>query len=250
MSSELRKLNEKGVRAFSDWLSNGAVGPVPMHLLSDPNTSDKLPIPILPSRREFGDRMEFGVYLNELLKGLDTVLISRDQGLWTALAMVWFDLLCPPDEGGGRKVDKEYRYVLSGSFQTYYRHLVRTPWQLVRDHGEDARFMLIRPKAVANPLSVHGEILEQFGGRQRVFGSKPIIRAANAMYLDPATLRPRRGVAGSGHGAAVRFGKVVRQLDLTFDPEVMSTDQFIAILPKEFAKWKDAYFESKSKDAA
>lgn len=65
------------------------------------------------------------------------------------------------------------------------------------------------------------------------------------MYLDPATARPKRGVAGNGRGAALRFGKVVRQLDLTFDPEVMSADEFIAILPKEFAKWKDAYFAGK-----
>lgn len=116
---------------------------------------------------------------------------------------------------------------------------------MVRDHGENAKFMLIRPKDVPYPLSIHGEILEQFGGRQRVVGSKPIIRAANAIYLDPATGRPRKGVAGAGPGASLRFGKVVRQLDLTFDPEVMSTDEFIEVLPKEFAKWKEAYMKSK-----
>lgn len=246
MSTELRKLNEKGVRLFAEWLAEGAPGPVPLHLTTDPQTSDRLPATILPSRRTFADRFEFGCYLNELLKDLDPVAISRDQGLWSALALVWFDLLSPPSSDGTRKVDKEYRYILSGSFQTYYRHLVRSPWQLIRDHGEHARFMLIRPKEVPHPLSIHGEILEQFGGRQRVMGSRPIIRAANAMYLDPVSGRPRKGVAGAGAGASLRFGKVVRQLDLTFDPEIMSTDEFIAILPKEFAKWKDAYAKSRT----
>ncbi len=246
MSGELRKLNDKGIRLFSDWLAAGAEGAAPVSVLTDPATSDRLPATILPSRSTFGDRYEFGCYLNELLTDLDPVAISRDQGLWSALAIVWFDLLCPSAASGTRKVDMEYRYILSGNYQTYYRHLVRSPWRLVRDHGENARFMLIRPKDVQYPLSIHGEILEQFGGRQRVVGSKPIIRAANAIYLDPATGRPRKGAAGAGAGAALRFGKVVRQLDLTFDPEIMSTDEFIAILPKEFSRWKDACGKAKT----
>lgn len=246
MSTELRKLNDAGISRFSDWLADGANGPAPIDLLRNPETSDSLPATILPSRQEFADRFEFGRYLNGLLKELDPVAISRDQGIWSALAVVFFDLLCPPGPNGTRKVDKEYRYILSGSYQTYYRHLVRSPWQLVRGHGKNARFMLIRPREVPHPLSIHGEILEQFGGRQRIVGSKPVIHAANQMYLDPETGRPRKGVAGSGPGAALRFGKVVRQLDLTFDPEEMSPDEFIAVLPKEFEKWKDALARSKA----
>lgn len=183
MNGDLRKLNEKGIRQFADWLRNGAEEPVPIGLISDQETSDPLLATVIPSRREFPDRYVFGVYLNELLKNLDPVSISRDQGLWSAMALVWFDLLCPSLGDGSRKVDKEYRYILSGSYQTYYRHLVRSPWQLVRDHGENSRFMLIRPNEIPNPLS---------------------------------------------------------QLDLTFDPEAMSTDEFIGILPKEFAKWRHA----------
>lgn len=250
MTTELRKLNDAGLKKFSEWLADGATGDIPLELLTSPKTSDKLPVSILPSRHTFKDRFEFGVYLNELLKGLDPTIISRDRGLWSALALVWFELLCPADAAGARSPDKEYRYILEGNFQTYYRHLVRSPWQCVRDHGENARFMLIRPKEVDHPLSIHGEILEQFGGRQRLFGSKSIIRAANAMYLDPLTGRPRKGVSGSGAGSALRFGKVVRQLDLTFDPETMTPDQFIDILPKEFTKWKTAMHRASAKSVS
>jgi hypothetical protein len=250
MTAELRKLNEKGLSLFAEWIADGAPGAVPLTLMTDPETSDKLPVSIYPERHEFKDRLEFGAYLVDLLKGLDAPVISRDPGLWSALALLWFDLLCPPGKDGERKVDKEYRYILSGSFQTYYRHLVRTPWQLYRDHGEHARFMLVRPREVPHPLSIHGEILEQFGGRQRVMGSKPIIRAANRMYIDQSTGRPRKGVAGAGAGSALRFGKVVRQLDLTFDPELMSPDEFIAILPREFGKWRDALAADTELEAA
>lgn len=250
MTAELRKLNDKGLATFAAWIADGAEGTAPVALLLDPETSDKLPVSILPARHEFKDRLEFGAYLVDLLKGLDAHVISRDTGLWSALALIWFDLLCPPGKDGVRKVDKGYRYILSGSFQTYYRHLVRSPWQLYRDHGENARFMLIRPREVPHPLSIHGEILEQFGGRQRVMGSKPIIRAANHMYIDQATGKPRKGVAGAGPGAALRFGKVVRQLDLTFDPEMMSPEEFIAVLPKEFSKWRAAMASDLELEAA
>lgn len=244
MSWELRRLNDQGLSAFQQWLDDGAVGIVPVALLDSPETSDKILIVVPPKRTSFSDRLDFGWYLVELLKSLNSRTISGDINLWSSLALLWFDLLCPPNATGGRKLDKQYRYILTGNFQTYYRHLVRTPWQLVRDHGDDAKFMLIRPREVIHPLSVHGEILEQFGGRQRVMGSKPIIRAANKLYLDPLSQKPRKGVAGAGPGAALRFGKVVRQLDLTFDPEAMSPDQFIAILPKEFGKWRKALTEA------
>ena len=135
-------------------------------------------------------------------------------------------------------MQEDYRYILSGDYRHYYRHLVRSPWYLVRQHGENARFLLLASKQNEYPLSVHGEILEQVGGRQQVLASKPIIAAANKMYLDPSTRRPRRGAAGSGRGSARRFGLVLRQFDLTYDPEVMPDDGLINILPDEFEVWK------------
>src|SRR5262249_38391196 len=81
-------------------------------------------------------------------------------------------------------------------------------------------------------------ILEQLGGRQQVLASRLIVAAANKMYLDPATGRPRTGVAGSGRGSARRFGLVLRQLDLTYDPEEMADGGLVQILPAEFEKWK------------
>ncbi|MER9649026.1 hypothetical protein [Mesorhizobium sp. M0199] len=186
----------------------------------------------------FKDRYEFGIYLRTMLSSLDPAVIANDQGIWSALALYWFDVLCPATAAGKREPDKEYRYVLSDDYRHYYRHLVRSPWQLVRDHGVNAQFLLISPKQQAHPLTVHGEILEQFGGRQQVLASKPIIAAASKMYFDTKTGRPRTGVAGSGRGSARRFGMVLRQLDLTYDPECMADVAFVGILPGEFDRWK------------
>lgn len=238
MAARFRKLNEAGMSAFRDYIRDGAVGPPPLSLLDSPETSAPLSSAIQPGSGLFDDRYMFGVYLNTLLKGFDPATISSDSGLWSALALHWFDRLCPPDVGGNRSPKQEYLYLLSADYRHYYRHLVRSPWQLVKDHGEASRFLLISPRKQMHPLSVHGEILEQFGGRQQVLGSRPIIKAANKLYFDRKKARPRTGVAGNGRGSARRFGLVLRQLDLTYDPECMSDNAFIGILPDEFEKWR------------
>lgn len=180
----------------------------------------------------------FGIHLNTLLKEFDPQVISSDAGLWDALALHWFDRLAPAQAGGKRVLRKEYHYLLSPDYRHYYRHLVRSPWQLVRMHGQAAKFVLIAPRESNHPLSIHGEILEQIGGRQQVLGSRSIMTAANRLYLDPKKGRPRTGVAGNSRGSARRFGLVLRQLDLTYDPAAMKDDAFSAILPAEFDRFK------------
>lgn len=238
MSEQLRKLNEEGMRRFNEFVRTGAKGPAPKELLGSPETSEPLTSTIAATQMKFSDRMEFGAYLGKLLSSLDPAEISGDRGLWSALALHWFDLLCPMNANGHRKPDKEYRYVLSDDYRHYYRHLVRSPWQLVRVHEKSARFLLTSPRKQDHPLSVHGEILEQFGARQQVLASVPIIAEASRLYLDPQTSRPRKGAAGSGAGSARRFGMVLRQLDLTYDPALMSDGALISVLPKEFDRWK------------
>jgi hypothetical protein len=242
MQTEFRKLNDEGIARFSEWLAGGATGVVPVHLLADPQTSAPVGHVIHPApNRIFSDRYEFGQYLNELLAPFDAAALSQDRGFWTALAIVWFDQLCPLGANGQRKkVEKEYRYILSTDYRHYYRHLVRSPWQLVRDHGAASKFLLLPSSPGEHPLRRHGEILEQLGGRQFVLASRPVIAEANRLYSDPGTGRPLRGVAGSAGGSVRRLGLVLRQFDLTFDSESMVPGQLVGLLPKEFDRWKRA----------
>jgi hypothetical protein len=235
---KLRKLNDEGVSQFREYINSGATGPAPVHLLENPETSEILPHNIIAGTAQFADRYLFGVYLRSLLNPFDPAVIANDRNFWSSLGLLWFDRLCPADASGKRDVKEDYRYILSADYRHYYRHLVRSPWQLVRDHGGNAQLLLIAPRENANPLSIHGEILEQFGGRQQVLASRSIIGAAHRMYFDTKTGRPRKGVAGSGPGSARRFGLVLRQLDLTYDAECMPDGSFMSILPGEFDRWK------------
>ncbi len=236
----LKKLNNLGISEFEDYLAGGADGPPPIHLLDNPACSEVVSSKIFPPEdiNIFPNRYVFGNRLNDLLKDLNPTEINLDKGLWSGLALLWFDAFCPPTAGGKRKPGKEYLYILSSNYNDYYRHLVRSPWRLIYDHGKNAKFALIAPKAGKNPLAVNGEIFENICGRQQVLANKKIIEAANRLYFDVPKNRPKTGVAGSGKGSARRFGLVFRQFDLTYDPASMPPDTLTGLLPSEFDRWK------------
>ena len=238
MDDYLRRLNETGIAQFAQYLSEGAPAAQPVHLLSHPDTSEPLAVTIKLVQRDYPNRYELGRDLKMRLSSLDPAMISNDRGLWTWLALYLFDQLCPPGSDGRRKPDKQYRYILSSDYRHYYRHLVRTPWQLSRDHGPNSRFLLLATNDAAAPLRRHGDILEQLGGTQSIIRSRPIIAEASRLYSDPLSGRPKKGAAGKGGGSIRRFARVLRQLDLTFDAELMPPGSLSAVLPVEFDSWK------------
>lgn len=233
----LRKLNDEGLAEFETWIADGAQGKPPLELLTNQTTSQPV-AGISVGAPIVTDRYAFGQYLVGLLSPLNPSDLSADRHLWSSLALLWFDHICPP-LASGRKLDKLYRYVLSTDYRHYYRHLVRSPWQLVRDHGVNARLLLLQSAERPHPLRIHGEILEQLGGRQAVLRSRSIIAEANRLFADPVTGRPRPKVASKNIGGTVRrLGMVLRQFDLTFDVDDMPDGGLVALLPREFDRWK------------
>ena len=128
-------------------------------------------------------------------------------------------------------------------FRDYYRHLVRTPWMTVADHGEFAKILLIPASAgKGNALSVRGEIIEQMASRQAILRSRRVIEAVYRMYWDAAAGKPKKGTAGKKDSAGPprRLALVLRQFDLTYDLDAAPPPQIVELLPKEFGRWKEA----------
>lgn len=249
MTTELRHLNEDGMRAFSDWIVGGASGAIPLNLLTDPSTSEPLGSAVtiaIDPMVALKDRYELGIYLGSALTHLEPSALAHDRGVWTALSLLLFDRLCPIKGNGKRSPVKSYHYVLSTDYRHHYRHLLRSPWQLVRDHGEHSKFLLLASQEGKDELGRHGDILEQFGGRQAALRSAALVREASSLYSDPATKRPLRGVAGNRGGSVRRLGLVLRQLDLTYDADAMGDGALETVLPKEFDRWKPKEKEEKA----
>ena len=239
MTYRLRRLNDEGVRRFAEYLAGGADGPAPVDLLDNPETSDALPVPVIVGSGIFDSRFDFGVHRQTLFKYDDAAVIGSDRNLWTSLALYWFDHLCPP-KPGGRDVGEEYRYILSSDYRHYYRHLDARPGTLCT----------CMVKIRASCWSLHASRTTRSVFMARSWNSSAVASrfsqaaassaAANRMYLDPRTNRPRTGVAGSGRGSARRFGIVLRQFDLTYDPEAMPDGGLTEVLPGAIQKWKPA----------
>ena len=237
MPDKLCEFTTEGVSAFSKWLCSGAPGRVPDDLFHDPVFSNPLCETELLARERFSDRYAFGNRLVKLLSLFDAHLISYKRSLWAWLAAWYFDQLCEIDGSGKRILRKEYVYIPQERY--YYRHLVRTPWYVVSQHGEAAKFLLTSMRSDdPAPLSRQSGLLENLAARQFVIASPTLIGAAQRLYTDKFTGRPTRGAGGTGSGSPRRLALIANQLALTHDIRNMPTENFLKLLPEEFSvRW-------------
>lgn len=234
----IRVLNEEGVLRFKEYIVAAKADPAlspPRELLDDGRFSDPFRPLLEVDAGSFDQIYDLGCYLQEVLKDCDPRTISRNHGLWSWLALFFIDVLAPPSDSGERKVLSESVYVLEGqySFRRYYRHIIRTAWLAVREHGEKARVLLITSGGGAR-----SEIAEQIAAYPDLFGCPNIVSAAYELYFDKTAGKPKRGSGGKGAGSPRRLAAVVRQLQLTYDLNDCPIDVLLGLLPREFNRWK------------
>jgi hypothetical protein len=121
----------------------------------------------------------------------------------------------------------------------YYGHLVRTPWYVVSQHKEAAKFLLISThNDEPAPLSPQSSLLDALAARQFVIASTTLVGASRRLYTDKFTGRPTRGAGAKGSGSPRRLALIANQLALTDDIRDMPTDNSLRLLPNEFsARW-------------
>ena len=174
----------------------------------------------------------------KLLSLFDAHAISYKRSLWAWLAAWYFDQLCEVDVSGKRILRKEYVYIPQNE-RYYHRHLVRTPWYVVSQHGEAGKFLLTSMRTDdPAPLSHQSALLEHLAARQFVIASPTLVGVAQRLYTDRFTGRPTRGAGATGSGSPRRLALIANQLALTYDVRNMPTENFLKLLPEEFsARW-------------
>jgi len=233
----VRVLNAEGLMKFTEYLAALRTSPAeapPFDILDDGRYSDPFDPQVNVEQRVFSSAFEIGQHIIEIFADCEDRLISRNHGLWSWLALFYFDQLCKPDASGNRKPLEDAVYVLEErfSFRRYYRHAVRTPWLAVKEHGEHAKVLLL-----TSGKGTRTDINEQLGAYQHLFANKTIISSAYAMYFDKDQQKPRRGAGGKGGGSARRLASIARQLELTYDLQDCTPDRFLTLLPREFEAW-------------
>lgn len=237
MKTAVRSLTQAGVAAFESYLRSGTpLGPIPSHLLSDAQFSEAIDVVATADPDlTFASKLDFGQHLAQQLSGImNRPGMRRSTGLWTWLALLYFDRICPEGDDGQRRPGEEYRYVLSRDYRHHYRHLVRTPCLAAHIHGQNARLVL------SGDLDTHGEASEALLSREQIFSNNALFAALDRLYVSSkgAGWSIRKGARGKGGGTLRRLGKIIKQFDLTYDLRAMSVDKLLGILPTEFDRWK------------
>lgn len=236
---KLHRFNQDGMTAFATYRAGLTLNPTlppPVELLQDPALTELMPGGVEVPPRSFTNRLEAGRFLNELLDAAKVQLPERDQGLWTWLTLFYFDEVCPADGNGRRNPKDEARLVpLLDNHQRFYRHLLVGPFLIVRAHRNQPERAIAM---LCNPLWKPGEIAEQLASRKELVTNHAVADVATRLYYDPATGSFKRGAGSDVKGAARRLAALFNQLDLTFYLYGMTCDEMLALLPKEFDRFR------------
>lgn len=232
----VRTFNEEGLNEFEKVISdlrNGTLKTIPESLLYDSQFSTLFEPIINIEKVDYKNKNELVPFLVKALDVQNNKSLYFNKGLWSWLAALFFDNICPIDGHGRRKINENAYYVLREpkNYTKYYRHLLAYPSRVYSEIQDAAKIFLI------GTFQKRGEITEQFGAYQEIALNKGILDAANTLYWDETKKALKRGAASKSGGSARRLVRIIRQYQLTYDLNSMNGDQIVEMLPFEFDKW-------------
>jgi len=235
MKSLIRSLNERGLDRFRSWLDAGATGDAPFDLLHDPQTSEPVMGTGEVEQTHFANRYDLAQQIADALAGCDFQHLSYEPGIWGWLSLFHFDLLCPKDLTGGRKIGALERYLFHLETRRSSSHLIREAVMAIRTHEQHAKVLLVSPRGgIRDNL-----VLSELSSRQDLISNRNVIELVSLIYFDKKKGAIRHG-ATSRHraGTVQRFALVLQQLSLNYDLPAMNARQIAELLPEEFNHWK------------
>jgi hypothetical protein len=232
----IRTFNEEGLNEFERLINeirNSTIKNIPEDLLFNEHYSSAHEPIINIEKVDYKNKNELIPFIVEKLNLRANKHLYFDKGLWSWLAALYFDNICPADGNGKRKVNETAFYILRDpkNYTKFYRHLLAYPSRIYSELDESSKIFLI------GSFSKRGEITEQFGAYQEIALNKGILDAANILYWDDSSKNLKRGAAGKGGGSARRLVRIIRQYQLTYDLNAMQGQEIVELLPNEFLKW-------------
>ena len=235
--TKLRRLNTKGIAAFRELLRqvrDGAEFHASPAILYADEYSQRLLRTVQIEARPFASKYDAAKYLAGVLA--DLAAPADDVGLWSWLALFYFDQLSPVDADGKRRPREDWHYIPSEKSGWHRdRHLLAGPLKLFAMHRERAR-LLLHPA-----VHQHGAFVYDLSFRRDLITNRGLIEAVDLLYWDAKRNRPKRGATtDSRPGNLRRLIAVVQQLDFNYDLYGMRSDEILDLLPPEFDGWKPA----------
>lgn len=235
---EVASFNEKGlssVKQHLDELREGKPGLCLQDMLHDRNLITT-PYPgIGVEQRVFLSRRDAADYFHECFLGIPSNELRRDAGLWTWLAIFYFDQVCPLNDGE-RKVRNDYTYIFMPDRSMYfYRHLLFIAWYVRHVAPRFNRLFL------DTSVSSLDKLTEEVMKRLFLTRIPCIFEVLDRLYWDAERGRSRRGIISPGKvspGDLIhRLPTRIRQLEKTYDLQILSADQLLELLGDEFKQY-------------
>jgi hypothetical protein len=239
MAQSLRSLTSFGIGNFASYLNALRKDPIldpPFELLNDPAASESLTQEIsIEHQAQFDTKLRAATYLKATLATLDPATLFLNSGLWSWLALFFFDNLCPKDDGR-RKPVADSHYILDPlNHKRRYRHLLATPLQIMLAIPDFNRIFLNAD------LSHHGDLIEQTMSRLYLIRIPAVREAIDILYYDKTREQAKRGIINKTPRRGDlrnRFVRRIQQLSLTFDLGSMDGGQLVSVLGQEFENWQ------------
>ncbi len=235
----LRSLTDKGIEEFENYIQRlklGVAEEPPIKSLSRFPFSKEFDLPLEIDVRPFSTRLEMAEYLSDRFALVARNSLVGQNGLWSWLALLLFNQLCPVSDDGHRDIRQTARYVCSSDYRHYYRHYIAASWDIFYLYGQNYSKVFL-----ACPLNIHNDFIEQLASRQDIITIKGLIEAVDKLYWKGnGSGRPKRNATNRKvPGSLRRLISIVDQLRLTYDLHAMQGDYILSLLPKEFDSWKN-----------
>lgn len=181
---------------------------------------------LLPRKKDMAE------YLHPKLTVLPLEKKMKCSGLWSWLALFYYDSVCPNIDGF-REVFNDYRYIFEPTCSyTYYRHLVFLTWRIMDIAPVHNRLMLASPTHVFDTLNA--TVLKSL----YLTRIPCIFEVIDRLYWDeklqgpkPGSITTKTKPGGLEHRLTIR----IRQLEKTYDLLSLNADQLLELLGDEFA---------------
>lgn len=188
--------------------------------------------------RNFSNRWECAKYFHELIESNRAALRrdpETDRGLWTWLAVAWFEYLKKPNSANGASWPRE-RWILSLSYSRYYKHLLAGPWIVFRKYSDNPEFckVLLLPE-ITKPAH---DISEHFLCKYELVNSPGFVAVAAELYMRIDGDGYKKGAQGNGKGTIKRLRLYSGQLELTYDLMSLTKERILELLPAEFSRFR------------
>lgn len=231
----LSRFTDFGIYLFNEYLDKLEEVPqknIPKDLLTSNIYSEVLTSEVDVCFFEHKTRFSIARYLHTVLNETGLTDLERDIKLWAWLTAFFFDILCPVDSSGKRKLRERAAYIPEpGNYRRYYRHLLLGPYLIFRahiDNPERAMALLCKPPHIIT------DIEGQIAASQELITNKSVVELTTKLYYDPSRKTTKKGAGGKGPGSPRRLVSILNQFDKTWDLYATSTDELLKLLPKEF----------------